>query len=661
MNKPIIERVTLHDGESANVISENIEQLKAIFPDAFGEGGVNFDILRQILGDAGVIDEGEEKYGLNWHGKKKARQIALTPSTGTLLPCPEESVDWDTTKNLFVEGDNLEVLKLLQRSYTGKVKMIYIDPPYNTGNEFIYPDKFQDNLDTYLKYTGQIDDQGFKISSNTEASGRKHTNWLSMMYPRLKISQALLRKDGVIFISIGNDEHANLKKVCDEIFGEENFISSFARMMKSGGAKGKFFTPNIDYILTYAKNVNELDGFRSEIPQEQIKIYYNKIEVSGSRKGESYGEERLYKASLDARPNQRYWIQCPDGSFVIPPGNSFPGTVSDGEKILPNSDDGVWKWTYATYKDELDKGNIVFKETGTSALVDESNNQSKYNIYNKLWLKDQQEKGKVPSDFIGKYENRQSSAELKELGIPFDFAKPVNLIRYLLEIARTKGDDIILDYFSGSCSTAHAVFQQNAYDNQHRRCISVQLPELTPDGSEARKLGFDNIADIAKERIRRAAKKVKLETPDYSGDFGFKAFELASSSIKAWVPNRDDLEQTLLSHQEHLVEGRSELDVLYELLIKRGIDLAAPVESKSVSGKSIYSIGYGALFVCLDESISHADVETVAQGILQWHEELSPSSQTHVFFRDSAFIDDVTKTNMAAILEQNGITHVRSL
>lgn len=661
MNKPAIDLVTLQDGESANLVSENIEQLKNIFPEAFGEGGVNFETLRQLLGDSGVIDEGEEKYGLNWHGKKKARQIALTPSTGTLLPCPEESVDWDTTKNLFFEGDNLEVLKLLQRSYTGKIKMIYIDPPYNTGNEFIYPDKFQDNLDTYLKYTGQIDDQGFKISSNTEASGRKHTNWLSMMYPRLKISQALLRKDGVIFISIGNDEHANLKKVCDEIFGEENFISSFSRMMKSGGAKGKFFTPNIDYILAYAKNVNELDGFRSEIPQEQIKTYYNKIEVSGTRKGESYGEERLYKASLDARPNQRYWIQCPDGSFVIPPGNSFPSKVSEGEKILPNSDDGVWKWTYTTYKDELDKGNIVFKETSTSALVDESNNQSKYNIYNKLWLTDQQEKGKVPSDFIGKYENRQSSAELKGLGIPFDFAKPVNLIRYLLEIARTKGDDIILDYFSGSCSTAHAVFQQNAYDSQHRRCISVQLPELTPDGSEARKLGFANIADIGKERIRRSAKKIMIENPGYVGDFGFKAFKLASSSIKAWVPNRNDLEETLLSHQEHLIEGRTEQDVLYELLIKRGIDLAAPVESKIVSGKNIYSIGYGALFVCLDESISHADVEMVAQGMLKWHEELSPSSQTHVFFRDSAFIDDVTKTNMAAILEQNGITHVRSL
>ncbi len=240
-----MEQVKFGEGQSLDLVSENIEKLKELFPDAFTEGGVNFDTLRQLLGDAAVLDEGEEKYGLNWHGKKKARQIALTPSTGTLLPCPEESVDWDTTQNLFIEGDNLEVLKLLQKSYANKVKMIYIDPPYNTGNEFIYPDKYQENLDTYLRYTGQIDEEGLKFSSNTESGGRKHTNWLNMMYPRLKLCHSLLTKDGMISISIGNDEHANLKKICDDVFGEENFITSISRMMKSGGAKGRFFTPNI--------------------------------------------------------------------------------------------------------------------------------------------------------------------------------------------------------------------------------------------------------------------------------------------------------------------------------------------------------------------------------------------------------------------------------
>lgn len=226
MSKPAIDLVTLQDGESANIVNENIEQLKSIFPEAFGEGGVNFDTLRQLLGDAGAVDEGEERYGLSWHGKKKARQIALTPSTGTLLPCPEESVDWDTTKNLIIEGDNLEVLKLLQKSYAGKVKMIFIDPPYNTGNEFIYPDNFQDNLDTYLQYTGQKDSDGLKVSSNTEGSGRFHTNWLNMMYPRLKLSKSLLQNDGAIFISIDDSEAPRLRMLCDEVFGEENFITN---------------------------------------------------------------------------------------------------------------------------------------------------------------------------------------------------------------------------------------------------------------------------------------------------------------------------------------------------------------------------------------------------------------------------------------------------
>ncbi len=656
-----MDKVTLEDGQSANIVSENIEKLKEFFPDAFPEGGVNFDVLRQLLGDASVLDEGEEKYGLNWHGKKKARQIALTPSTGTLLPCPEESVDWDTTQNLFIEGDNLEVLKLLQKSYANKVKMIYIDPPYNTGKEFIYPDRFQENLHTYLQYTGQIDDDGMKFSSNTETGGRKHTNWLNMMYPRLKLSHSLLRKDGIILISIGADEYANLKKICDDVFGEENHISSISRMMKSGGAKGRFFTPNIDYILVYAKNIEAADQFRSAIPPEQIKTYYNKTQADGLRKGEAYGEERLYKASLDARPNQRYWIGCPDGSFVIPPGNLFPEEITEGTKVTPESDDGVWKWTYPTYKEELDKGNIVFKETTTSALVDQFMKKSRYNIYNKLWLEDQQKKGKVPSDFIGKFENRQSSKELKELNIPFDFAKPVGLLKYLIEITRCRDKDIVIDFFAGSGSTASAIQYFNADSNNSVRCISVQLPEKTDEKSEAYKLGFETISQIGRERIKRSAERVLNEFKNYSGDLGFKAFKLSSSNIRAWNPDRTDLEETLLSHKNHLVEDRSEQDVLYELLLKRGIELTVPVEEKQVAGKTIYSIGYGVLFACLDTSIKADEIDTVAQGILDWHKELEPETDTHVFFRDSAFDDDIAKTNMVAILEQNGIHHVRSL
>ena len=432
--------------------------------------------------------------------------------------------------------------------------------------------------------------------------------------------------------------------------------------MKSGGAKGTFFTPNIDYILIYAKNKSHAVPFRMAIGQDQIDSYYNKVETAeGPRKGERYGEERLFLPSLDVRPNQRYWIECPDGSYAIPPGKSFPHTIEEGEKILPTSEDKVWRWTYDTYKEAKDANRIIFKETETSGLVDENNERCKYNIYFKLWLNDQQKKGKVPPNFLGKFENRQSSAELKDLGIPFDFAKPVNLLRYLIEIVRCEEEDIVLDFFAGSASTAHAVYKQNVETGGRLRWICVQLPEKTPEDSEAEKAGYKTISDIGKERARRAARKLHEKFPDFKGDLGFKVLELASSNIRAWNPDAADLEKSLLDHTEHLVEGRSEQDVLYELLLKRGVDLTVPIEEKEIAGKAVYSIGFGVLFACLDDKIDKDEIETLAQGITAWHQELEPASDTQVVFRDSAFADDIAKTNMTAILEQNGIAHVRSL
>ena len=399
---------------STSLIEENMGQLKQLFPDAFSEGKIDFDVLKQLLGSE--VDDREERYGLNWHGKRQARQIALTPSRGTLRPCQEDSVNWDSTQNLMIEGDNLEVLKLLQKSYSGKVKLIYIDPPYNTGKDFVYPDNFQDNVQNYLELTGQADGN-VKLSTNTETSGRYHTDWLNMMYPRLKLARNLLCDDGVVFISIDDSEIENLKVICNDIFGEDNFISTISRVMKTGGAKGNFFTPNVEFILVYAKKIINATHFRARIGGEQIATYYNKVQVGGERDGEVYGEERLYKASLDARANQRYWVECPDGSFVIPPGSTFPEKTQDGIQVTPERGDGVWKWTYARYKEEFSQGNIVFKETSTSALLDENGVKSKYNIYNKLWLKEQQEKGMVPGNLISKWENRQSSAELRKVRI----------------------------------------------------------------------------------------------------------------------------------------------------------------------------------------------------------------------------------------------------
>lgn len=633
MNKAAMDRVTLQDGESANIVNGNIEQLKVIFPEVFGEGGVDFDVLRQLLGDAGVIDEGEEKYGLNWHGKKKARQIALTPSTGTLLPCPEESIDWDATKNLFIEGDNLEVLKLLQKSYANKIKMIYIDPPYNTGKEFIYPDRFQENLKTYLNYTGQADDEGVKFSSNPETTGRKHSNWMSMIYPRLKLAKSLLRDDGLIFISIDDNEFNNLKLICDEVFGEERFVGTVAWKNKYGaGAKTKGFIEVHEYILCYSKS--DLSNVSSKLSDDQRSAYNKKDDKYQTRGG--YFTQPLMTTSMDERKNLQYTIEY------------------NGETIVPKKQ---WVWAKDRLLKAIENDEVVFAKKADGS----------YSVRYKVYLIDEhgnERKGKPLSLLNGPF-NQEGTKEVEELlGVDvFSFPKPSSLIEHFFGFEVNDEPDnsgIYLDFFSGSCTSAQAVINLNLQDNGSRRYIMVQLPEVIDDKSNAYRLGYRTISEVGRARLTKLSEKLQ-KTESKKTDLGFKSFKLSSSNIKIWHPDRADLEETLLSHQEHLVEGRSEQDILFELLLKRGIDLAAPIESKAISGKTVYSIGHGAVFSCLHETISNDEIEEIAYAILKWHEELKPSSDTHVFFRDRAFSGDVSKTNMAAILEQNGITHVRSL
>ena len=663
-----MKKVTLEEGQSLDMVSENTEKMKELFPDAFTEGGVNFDTLRQLLGNAAVLDEGEEKYGLNWHGKKKARQIALTPSAGTLLPCPEESVDWDTTQNLFIEGDNLEVLKLLQKSYANKVKMIYIDPPYNTGKEFIYPDRFQENLDTYLKYTGQVDDGGVKFSSNTETTGRKHTNWLNMMYPRLFVARSLLTSDGVIMISIDEKESLNLRMLCDQIFGEENFVAQFTVVTNYKGRNDKANVAMAhEYIVVYRKSsfltkgLPLTDAQKAEYKYQLDDGKKYKLRDLRKRGGPDNREDRpnmWFPLYLNKTTNQLSLHRQSDEDIEITP------LKSDGS-------DGRWRWgkdrvranlehLEASFVKRSNKWNVsyrVFLQNATATPIegddnldeDEDDFGSDGSIPKSIWMG-----GEFSTD-AGKRSFKKLIPET-----PLEYPKSVELLKRCIYYG-TSGDDIVLDFFFGSGTLAQALFEVELEDTKRRRFIGVQLPEPCDNPKKTKKHVFDNIAQIAVGRTKRTIEALNEAYPDNDLDLGFKYFKLSGSNINPWRVDHTDLEQSLLDSQEHIDQTRSEGDILYELLLKRGVELAVPLETRQVDGKNIYSIGYGVLFACLDEEINREQVEAVAQGIIDWHKELVPSSETHVFFRDSAFSDDVSKTNMAAILEQNGISYVRSL
>ncbi|CDA50487.1 putative uncharacterized protein [Dialister sp. CAG:486] len=427
------------------------------------------------------------------------------------------------SENMVIHGDNLLALKSLLPKYEGRVKCIYIDPPYNTGNEgWVYNDAVNDPV--IKRWLGEV------VGKEGEDLSR-HDKWLCMMYPRLRLLQRLLSDDGVIFISIGEDEHASLKLICDEIFGIGNYITDFSRQMKSGGAKGHFYTPSVDYVLAYAKNISLLPYFRTVLTQKQIDVFYKFVETTGPMKGEKYGEERLFKSSLEARANQRYYIECPDGSFAIPPGETLPSKLEEGLTVRPVKSDKVWKWTYLTYKREKEKGNIVFKKTTKSGLVDEHGYQSKWNIYNKVWLKEQQEKGVVPSNLILGFENRQSAAELKQLQIKFDYAKPIHLLEYLFQLARLDSG-VVLDSFAGSGTTAQAVLNMNMSDGGNRKFILIEMGDYA-----------DSITAERVKRVIHGYGEGKKAVSGTGGDFSF--YELGAPLMKDGFLNEDASEKAI--------------------------------------------------------------------------------------------------------------------
>jgi adenine-specific DNA-methyltransferase len=682
-----MKKLTVADPEtkSPDLEVENVAALRALFPELVTEGtdgvAVNLDVLKQLVGDQTVTDA-EEKYGLNWHGKRRARQLALTPSTGTLRPFPEESVDWITTQNVMIEGDNLEVLKLLQKSYAGKVKLIYIDPPYNTGKDFVYPDNFQDNIRNYLELTGQIAD-GKKLSSNTEASGRFHTDWLNMMYPRLKLSRNLLRADGVVFISIDDSEANTLRTICDEMFGEENFV---AQLVWTQGRKSMAaqVAINHEYCLVYCKDRAEAlsasaSDDRSDWMEKKAGLdeIYAAFADSKARNGDNHTAieadmKRFFAELPENHPSTAHaHYHNVDANGLYFAGDISQGTGSGGRFDVLHPATGLpckvptGGWRFGTDKlpGLLSQARIHFGPDHTTVpCLKRYLRETEFEVASSVFYRD----------------GRGAGKRLAKLLAPGVFAYPkdeevlARFVRYVT--SELDSAPIILDFFAGSGTLGHAVMAQNAADGGNRRFVLVQLPEpLDPakkDQSVAAgfcdRLGKPrNIAELTKERLRRAGRKIREENP-VAGDLGFRVFKLDSSNIRAWEPDRDKFTETLEHSVEHLKIDRTEQDILFELLLKLGLDLCVPIETKKVKGAAkqahaIHSIGAGSLLVCLSHDIPTADVEPLALAIVAWHEALKPAGETSVVFRDSAFADDVAKTNLSAILQQHGLETVRSL
>lgn len=623
---------------SANIVADNIELLKQLFPTIVKEGNIDLNELKALLGE--TVEEKEEYYRFTWAGKNQARLEANKPTTATLRPNKADSKDWDTTNNIFIEGDNLEVLKLLQKSYANKIKMIYIDPPYNTGKDFVYKDNYADNLGNYLNITNQTDEQGKKTSTNTESDGRYHSNWLNMMYPRLRLANNLLMEDGLIFLSIDDHEYHNLRKLCDEIFGEDNFIENYIwESTFRPDNSSKLYRENSQYVLCFAKNkkrINQLIG----------------------NSGGSEGLPSLTKNSMNEAilnfPKNEVIAYLEDGFYekgIKKSGYELLDDIEIKNNLILNSFrlKGRVIWGQDYLENEMSKGTkIIIKSDGFVPYSQKTENS----ILAPNTL--------IPNDIVG--DVLQGRAEVNTLfkKSVFDYPKPTSLISYLCKFIDDK-DFIVLDFFAGSGSTSHSIMKLNSEDEGLRKCISVQLPELTSEDSIAFSEGYFTIAEITKERIRRAGEKIKKDYKDNKEvinklDVGFKAFKLDSSNIQAWDGNPDNLEEQLDIFANNIKTDRTEEDILFEILLKYGLDLTVAIEEKTIAGQKVFSVGQGTLFICLSNAISPA----VSEGIGTWKQELNPTI-CRVIFKDMGFQSDKDKTNAMQILKRFGIEEVNSI
>jgi adenine-specific DNA-methyltransferase len=602
---------------------EVVERLRETAPHLFAEGKIDFDKLKELLG--GQVEQGTERYGLSWAGKAEAFRNVQTPSVATLLPMSGESVDWDNTENLIIEGDNLEVLKLLQKPYHGKVKMIYIDPPYNTGNEFIYPDNFREGLQDYLRYSGQVSEEGIKQSTNTETSGRFHSNWLSMMYPRLFLARNLLKDDGVIFVSIDDNEVHNLRMLMNEVFGEENRIECFVwKKSYGGGAKERFAVTQHEYVLLYARNIQAIDSLWLPPDKDAEEKYYKFSDERLAVRGPYRIKPLEATKSMDRRDNLVYAIPAPDDTEVWPKRQ--------------------WWWSKDRVLKALEDNEIVFTKTSEG-----------YSVSYKQYLKDEdgKQRGAKPFSIIDGIYTQNGTSDLAECfdGISvLQFPKPVEMIKKLICVgdADTK-DGIVLDFFAGSGTTAQAVTDLNREDNGNRKFILVQLPEKTENPA------FPTIADITRERVRRVIEKLnkddegKLDLTEKQ-DRGFRAFKLSSSNFKIWDADHapatpDALAEQLKLYADNIEHLRDQQDILYELILKTGKPLSSRIEFQEIDGVLVYSVSEGQLLICLENPIT----KEILRGMMG-------RKPSQILCLDTAFGgDDALKTNTVLEAKSHGV------
>ena len=586
--------------QTTDVVDENIKRIGELFPNCLTEVkdekgrpqvAIDFDQLRQEL-SKNIVEGPEERYQFTWPDKRNAIHLANAPTTDTLRPCREESVDFDNTQNLYIEGDNLQVLKLLRENYLGKVKMIYIDPTYNTGNDFVYNDDFSQSVGEYVHNSGQEDEEGNRLVANTESNGRFHTDWLNMIYPRLKVAKDLLSEDGVIFISIDDNEIENLTKVCNEVFGEKNFLTCVTRgtgTPTGGGFDG--LVNELDYILIFARNIARATINGLEMSEDDAQIYdqedeYGRFLIRPLRR--TGGEDRR-----EDRPTMYYPVKAPDGTLVYPKG--------------PTGYDSRWICGESKYKELVNNHLIAWKKV-------EQNGNVRWNVYQKFYLEGRlKAPGNLWSDIEGNKKATRDVRALFDTKKVFDFPKPIGVLTKCISIGANK-DSIILDFFSGSATTAHAVMKLNSEDEGERKFIMVQLPEITSEDTEANKAGYKNICEIGKERIRRAGKKIKEESPLTTKDLdtGFRVLKLDSSNMQDvyYTPanfNERDL------FEDNIKPDRTEEDLLFQTMIDLGIELSAKIEQTQIAGKTVWNVSDGYLMACFDEAVNETTITEIAK------------------------------------------------